>query len=76
MTPLIKQILEAALEGEMDAHISECKDDGQPNRRNGKMKKTVKTGTGSFELETPRDREGTKVLSTSSNATLSLPIPL
>lgn len=59
MTPLIKRILEAALEGEMDAHITECKDDGQPNRRNGKAKKTLKTGTGSFELETPRDREGT-----------------
>lgn len=58
MTPLLKRILEAALEGEMDAHITECKDDGQPNRRNGKTKKTLKTGTGSFELETPRDREG------------------
>ncbi|RDI39073.1 IS256 family transposase [Aquicella lusitana] len=59
LTPLIKQLLEVALDGEMDAHIADCKDDGQPNRRNGKTKKTVKTGTGSFELETPRDREGT-----------------
>lgn len=58
MTPLIKQILEAALEGEMDSHLSECKDHILSNRRNGKSKKTVKTGTGSFELETPRDREG------------------
>jgi putative transposase len=57
LTPLIKQILEAALEGEMESHLSECKDQGQANRRNGKIKKVVKTGTGAFELETPRDRE-------------------
>jgi transposase-like protein len=59
MTPLIKRILEAALEGEMDAHMDDCKNSEQFNRRNGKSKKLVKTGTGSFELETPRDREGT-----------------
>lgn len=29
MTPLIKQILEAALEGEMASHLSECDDQGQ-----------------------------------------------
>lgn len=56
LTPLIKQLLEAALEGEMESHLSTCKDDGEPNRRNGKSKKLVKSGTGSFELETPRDR--------------------
>lgn len=58
LTPLIKEILEAALDGEMDAHLSTCHVDGQSNRRNGNLKKTMKTGTGSFELETPRDREG------------------
>src|SRR3990167_5295116 len=58
MTPLIKQILEAALEGEMASHLSECDEQGQINRRNGKTKKIVKTGTGAFELETPRDRDG------------------
>lgn len=57
MTPLIKRILEAALEGEMEAHMTACKDQGASNRRNGKNKKIVTTGTGSFELETPRDRE-------------------
>lgn len=56
LTPLIKQILESALEGEMDAHLSECKNQNQINRRNGKLKKTIKTNTGEFELETPRDR--------------------
>ena len=56
LTPLIKEILEAALEGEMDSHLFDCKTQDESNRRNGKLKKTVKTGTGSFELETPRDR--------------------
>ncbi len=58
LTPLIKEILEAALEGEMDFHLQDCKVQDQSNRRNGKLKKTMKTGTGSFELERPRDREG------------------
>ena len=58
LTPLIKEILEAALEGEMDSHLSDCKEEGISNRRNGRLKKIIKTGTGSFELETPRDREG------------------
>ncbi len=57
LTPLIKKILEAALEGEMESHLSDCREQGQPNRRNGKQKKIVKSGVGSFELETPRDRE-------------------
>ncbi len=41
----------------MDSHLSDCREQGQPNRRNGKQKKIVKSGVGSFELETPRDRE-------------------
>ncbi len=55
LTPLLKEILEAALEGEMDAHLSECRAAGLPNRRNGKLQKTMKTGTGTFELTTPRE---------------------
>ena len=58
LTPLIKQLLEAALEGEMASHLSECHDENTPNRRNGKMSKTIKSDTGSFELDTPRDRLG------------------
>lgn len=57
LTPLIKEILEAALEGEMDSHLSDCRLDNLPNRRNGKLTKTMKTDTGSFELATPRDRD-------------------
>ena len=56
LAPLIKQLTEAALDGEIDSHIA---DDVVPNRRNGKTKKTIKSTSGSFELETPRDRAGT-----------------
>ncbi len=58
LTPLIKEILEVALEGELDSHLLDCKTQDQTNRRNGKLRKRIKTDTGSFELETPRDREG------------------
>lgn len=55
LTPLIKSALEASLEGEMEAHLESSED---ANRRNGKLKKTVKHSAGTFELETPRDRNG------------------
>jgi len=58
LTPLIKQITEAALQGEMDNHLEQDQTD---NRKNGKSRKTVKTGAGEFELETPRDRNGSFV---------------
>lgn len=57
LTPLIKQALEAALEGEIDSHISSGKEDGRVNRRNGKSSKTVQSESGTFELLTPRDRD-------------------
>ncbi len=55
LTPLIKQLTEAALKAELDEHL---KQDKEPNRRNGSSQKTVKTTSGSFELNTPRDRAG------------------
>lgn len=58
LTPLIKQILEAALDGEIESHLSDCDEQNKINRRNGRSKKLMKSGTGTFELETPRDREG------------------
>lgn len=56
LTPLVKQLTEAALEGELESHLSK---EVIENRRNGKSKKTMKSMGGSFELETPRDRAGT-----------------
>jgi putative transposase len=58
LTPLIKRLLEASLEGEMDAHLVDCKRQSLSNRRNGKLTKVMKSDTGMFELQTPRDREG------------------
>ena len=56
LTPLIKQLTEAALQAELDTHLA--KDDA-PNRKNGSASKTMKSLAGSFELQTPRDRAGT-----------------
>jgi transposase-like protein len=57
LTPLIKRLIEASLEGEIEAHVATTKDEA--NRRNGKNSKLVKSDSGTFELETPRDRNGT-----------------
>jgi transposase-like protein len=53
LAPLMKRVMEAALEGEMDDYL-----DQNPieNRRNGTSKKRIKSSSGQFELETPRDR--------------------
>jgi len=60
LAPLIKQLTEAALEAEVESHIADDVLRGKSNRRNGVNKKTIKgTSDGSFELETPRDRNGT-----------------
>ena len=57
LAPMLERILNAALEGEMDAHLNEeSRESG--NRRNGKMSKTVQTQYGEVTVETPRDRDG------------------
>src|ERR1051325_9048629 len=59
--PLLQQLLEAALEGELAGHLTEeqALDDPPANRRNGYSVKQVKTNGGTIELSTPRDRAGT-----------------
>ena len=60
LAPLIKQLTEAALEAEVESHIANDVLNGNRNRKNGVNKKTIKgLSDGSFELETPRDRNGT-----------------
>ena len=54
-TPLLKEFLEEALSGELDAHL----DEESPNRKNGKGSKVLKTSLGNVEIDTPRDRNGT-----------------
>ena len=56
LAPLVKQLTEAALSAELDLYLTE--NPSKTNRRNGYSKKTVKSTSGSFELETPRDRDG------------------
>jgi len=56
LTPLIKQLTEAAMKAELDEHLAS---DTTPNRRNGSTGKTVKSLAGEFELNTPRDRADT-----------------
>jgi transposase-like protein len=56
LTPLIKQLTAAALQAELDHHLIT---EEQPNRKNGTSRKTIKSPSGNFELETPRDRAGT-----------------
>lgn len=54
LTPLIQRLLQASLDGEMQAHVEA----GRPNRRNGKTGKTVKSPQGLLRIDMPRDREG------------------
>lgn len=54
--PLLKEFLESALQAELEEHLEE--DQKEPgNRRNGKSTKTIKSSSGEFELDTPRDRQ-------------------
>jgi len=55
LTPLIKQLTEAAMQAELDEHLVH---DSEPNRKNGSTRKTMKSAVGSFDLNTPRDRAG------------------
>ena len=55
MAPLVKQLTEAALQAELDAHLEA---EETSNRKNGYSSKTVKSASGSFALQTPRDRTG------------------
>lgn len=50
LPPLFKLLTDSALNAEIDEHIKES---DTPNRKNGKTRKTVKSASGSFELETP-----------------------
>ncbi|QOY50966.1 IS256 family transposase [Candidatus Sulfurimonas baltica] len=55
LTDLVRQITEMTLQAELESHLAQ---DLQKNRKNGYMSKTMRTEHGEFELETPRDRNG------------------
>src|SRR5699024_892437 len=54
--PMLKGFIEAALQAAMDAHLDESQREGG-NKRNGKGRKTIKSSAGSFQIETPQDRQ-------------------
>ena len=54
-TPLLKRIIEASLEGELDAHLKQTRS-GENNRRNGRKRKNLQSPLGGFEIFSPRDR--------------------
>jgi putative transposase len=54
LAPLIKELVEAALEAEIESHIANEVLEGKKNRRNGYNRKRVKSTAGEFELATPR----------------------
>jgi len=58
LAPLVKQLVEAALEAEIESHIADEVLKGKKNRRNGYNRKKIKNSDGEFELTTPRDRKG------------------
>lgn len=55
LAPLVKRLTEAALQGELEAHLDS---DTEPNRKNGKSAKTLKTTSGAIRIDTPCDRAG------------------
>ena len=59
---MFKDVLQEALEAEMDEALGYCKYDAttknNDNSRNGYSKKTIKTELGPVELNIPRDRNG------------------
>jgi transposase-like protein len=55
-TPLIKQLTEAAMQAELEEHLST---EESPSRKIGATSKTMKTPAGEFELKTPCDRANT-----------------
>lgn len=60
LAPLLKRLVEAGLQGEMQAHLKDESQEGLVrNRRNGKTSKSVRSSFGHIEIETPRDRAGT-----------------
>lgn len=60
LAPLLKRLLDASLQGELEGYLLEekARDAGRKNRRNGVNTKKVKTLYGPIDITTPRDRNG------------------
>ena len=55
-TPLLKRVIEASLEAEVEEHVRNTRQQG--NKRNGYGTKQLKTSMGPIDLQPPRDRQG------------------
>ncbi len=55
LNSLLKQLTEMTLQAELESHLAQ---DLEKNRKNGYTSKTMRTEHGEFELNTPRDRNG------------------
>jgi len=55
LNDLLKQLTKMTLQAEIESHLAQ---DLSENRRNGYGQKTMRTEHGEFELNTPRDRNG------------------
>lgn len=71
LAPLLENLLNSALEGEMDSHLEGVERE-MGNRRNGHMSKQVQTSMGEITINTPRDRDGTFAPRLCANARRSL----
>jgi putative transposase len=56
LAPLLQRLLNASIQGELDAHLEDGKG---VNRRNGRGKKRLKTSFGEIDIDSPRDRAST-----------------
>jgi putative transposase len=57
-TDLLQALINASLEGEMEAHLTSDRENAIDNRRNGHNHKAVNSRVGNLEVRTPRDRAG------------------
>lgn len=57
-TDMLQAMVNAALEGEMDYNLEQIRQTNKGDRRNGHTHKVVKSRVGSFDIHTPRDRDG------------------
>ena len=55
---LVNQAMDAELSHHLGYEAGDSPPEEEPNRRNGKSPKTVRTGQGPVQIEVPRDREG------------------
>jgi len=54
--PMLKNLIEKALEGKVNAHL-EDREHLKGYKRNGRSKKTIKSGFRTFDIDTPKARQ-------------------